>query len=87
VEIDVLMPEEAPLRRCHDVAETLQYCLEGLKEVDRAFVTIDCRFQIPIPNVESANVVQTPLKGLLAMPYLMESSRTDGYRAKEVGIA
>ena len=43
VEIDVLMPEEAPLRRCHDVAETLQYCLEGLKEVDRAFVTIDCK--------------------------------------------
>lgn len=43
VEIDVLMPEDAPLRRCHDVAETLQYCLEGLKEVDRAFVTIDCK--------------------------------------------
>ncbi|KAH7074673.1 hypothetical protein BKA63DRAFT_319118 [Paraphoma chrysanthemicola] len=47
VEIDVLMPEEAPLRRCHDVAETLQYCLEGLKEVDRAFVTIDYTSQGP----------------------------------------
>jgi hypothetical protein len=43
VEIDVLMAEDAPLSRCHDVAETLQYCLEGLKEVDRAFVTIDCK--------------------------------------------
>jgi cation diffusion facilitator family transporter len=43
VEIDILMPEDAPLRRCHDVAETLQYCLEGLNEVDRAFVTIDCK--------------------------------------------
>lgn len=44
VEIDVLMPEDAPLRRCHDVAETLQYCLEGLSEVDRAFVTVDCEY-------------------------------------------
>jgi cation diffusion facilitator family transporter len=43
VEVDILMPEDTPLRRCHDVAETLQYCLEGLKEVDRAFVTIDCK--------------------------------------------
>ena len=44
VEIDILMPEDAPLRRCHDVAETLQYCLEGLGEVDRAFVTVDCEY-------------------------------------------
>ncbi|KAF1851043.1 uncharacterized protein K460DRAFT_273143 [Cucurbitaria berberidis CBS 394.84] len=47
VEIDVLMPEEAPLRKCHDVAETLQYCLEGLDEVDRAFVTMDYTSQGP----------------------------------------
>jgi cation diffusion facilitator family transporter len=47
VEIDVLMPEDAKLSRCHDVAETLQYCLEGLKEVDRAFVTIDCKCFFP----------------------------------------
>jgi hypothetical protein len=60
VEIDVLMDEKAPLRKCHDIAETLQYCTEGrslfvalcgddadsctgLKEVDRAFVTMDCK--------------------------------------------
>jgi len=29
VEIDVLMDEKAPLRKCHDIAETLQYCTEG----------------------------------------------------------
>lgn len=46
VEIDILMAENTPLSRCHDVSETLQYCLEGLNEVDRAFVTIDCRFAI-----------------------------------------
>jgi divalent metal cation (Fe/Co/Zn/Cd) transporter len=43
VEIDILMLENTPLSRAHDVAETLQYCLEGLGEVDRAFVTIDCK--------------------------------------------
>jgi cation diffusion facilitator family transporter len=43
VEIDILMLESTPLSRAHDVAETLQYCLEGLGEVDRAFVTIDCK--------------------------------------------
>ncbi|KAF2128586.1 hypothetical protein P153DRAFT_423771 [Dothidotthia symphoricarpi CBS 119687] len=41
VEIDILMLADTPLRKCHDVAETLQYCLEGLNEVDRAFVTVD----------------------------------------------
>ncbi|KAF2678946.1 hypothetical protein K458DRAFT_347513 [Lentithecium fluviatile CBS 122367] len=47
VEIDVLMDEKAPLRKCHDIAETLQYCTEGLKEVDRAFVTMDYTSQGP----------------------------------------
>ncbi|PSN59916.1 hypothetical protein BS50DRAFT_222252 [Corynespora cassiicola Philippines] len=47
VEMDVLMDEKTPLRRCHDVAETLQYCTEGLNEVDRAFVTIDYTSQGP----------------------------------------
>ena len=29
------------MSRAHDIAETLQYCAEGLPEVDRAFVTTD----------------------------------------------
>ncbi|KAF2111998.1 hypothetical protein BDV96DRAFT_498196 [Lophiotrema nucula] len=45
VEIDILLDEKTPLKRAHDIAETLQYCTEGLKEVDRAFVTIDCKFR------------------------------------------
>ena len=44
VEIDIMMAEETKLGRAHDIAETLQYCLEGLGEVDRAFVTVDCAF-------------------------------------------
>ena len=43
VEVDVMMAEGEKVGRAHDVAETLQYCLEGLREVDRAFVTVDCK--------------------------------------------
>lgn len=42
-EIDLLLDEKTPLNKAHDVAETLQYCCEGLQEVDRAFVTTDCK--------------------------------------------
>jgi len=44
VEIDVLLDSQASLSKAHDVAETLQYCLEGLQDVDRAFVTVDCEY-------------------------------------------
>ncbi|KAL6160256.1 hypothetical protein ACJQWK_09423 [Exserohilum turcicum] len=53
VEIDVLMNEGTPLRTCHDIAETLQYCLEGLNEVDRAFVTMDYTDQGPTGHAET----------------------------------
>lgn len=35
VEVDVLLDPYTPLMRSHDISETLQYCLEGLPEVDR----------------------------------------------------
>ncbi|KAK7227695.1 hypothetical protein V2G26_015698 [Clonostachys chloroleuca] len=41
VEFDLLLDENTKLSRSHDIAETLQYCAEGLEEVDRAFVTTD----------------------------------------------
>ncbi|KAK4195718.1 hypothetical protein QBC40DRAFT_185177 [Triangularia verruculosa] len=41
VELDILLDEKTPLPTAHDIAETLQYCYEGLQEVDRAFVTVD----------------------------------------------
>lgn len=35
VEVDIMMDPYTPLMRSHDISETLQYCLEGLPEVDR----------------------------------------------------
>ncbi|KAI6364335.1 hypothetical protein MCOR25_005673 [Pyricularia grisea] len=40
-EFDLLLDENTSLRRSHDIAETLQYCAEGLEEIDRCFVTTD----------------------------------------------
>ncbi|KAL8728477.1 MAG: hypothetical protein Q9166_005375 [cf. Caloplaca sp. 2 TL-2023] len=47
VEIDVMLDGKTPLEQAHDIAETLQYCCEGLNEVDRAFVTMDYTAQGP----------------------------------------
>ncbi|EXJ61270.1 uncharacterized protein A1O5_11827 [Cladophialophora psammophila CBS 110553] len=46
-EFDILLDGKTPLRRTHDIAETLQYCCEALTEVDRAFVTTDYSAQNP----------------------------------------
>jgi len=53
VELDVLLDRETKLERVHDVSETLQYCLEGLGEVDRAFVSVDYTSQGPTGHAES----------------------------------
>ena len=41
VEVDVVLPEEMPLRRAHDIGESLQNTIEEMGEVERAFVHID----------------------------------------------
>ncbi|KAK0388411.1 hypothetical protein NLU13_4655 [Sarocladium strictum] len=41
VEIDIVMNEDTPLRISHDVAQTLQRKVEGLGDVERAFVHVD----------------------------------------------
>lgn len=54
VEYDLLLDEKTPLRSSHDIAETLQYCAEGLHEVDRAFVTVDYSSSGPAGHAEDA---------------------------------
>lgn len=41
VEVDVVMDENIPLKVSHDVAQSLQRKLEGLGDVERAFVHVD----------------------------------------------
>lgn len=47
VEYDLLMRGDTPLSKSHDISETLQYCAEGLTDVDRCFVTIDYSIKGP----------------------------------------
>ncbi|KAK4890817.1 hypothetical protein LTR27_010518 [Elasticomyces elasticus] len=54
VEYDILMDADEKLHRTHDVAETLQYCCEGLDEVDRAFVTADYTMSGPSGHAQDA---------------------------------
>lgn len=57
VEIDVLMEPHTKLYHAHDVAETLQYCCEGLGEVDRCFVSIDYSSSGPTGHANDAERV------------------------------
>ncbi|KAH3914941.1 hypothetical protein HBI56_017640 [Parastagonospora nodorum] len=41
VEVDVVMDEDLPLKVTHDVSQTLQRKLEGLADVERAYVHVD----------------------------------------------
>ncbi|KAJ3078746.1 hypothetical protein HK102_004267 [Quaeritorhiza haematococci] len=41
VEVDIVLPPEMPLQEAHDIGETLQFKLETLDDVERAFVHLD----------------------------------------------
>lgn len=43
VEVDIALDAESSLRDCHDIGEALQYALETLPFVERAFVHLDYR--------------------------------------------
>ena len=44
VEVDIVLSEDMPLPKAHNIGETLQVKLEQLPEVERAFVHIDFEF-------------------------------------------
>ena len=41
VEVDIVLDESMRLRDSHDLGESLQYVLESVPSVDRAFVHLD----------------------------------------------
>lgn len=44
LEVDIVLPETMSLKEAHDIGESLQYKLEELEEVERAFVHIDYEY-------------------------------------------
>ncbi len=41
VEVDIVLPRDMPLNQAHDIGESLQFKLEEVDEVERAFVHLD----------------------------------------------
>ncbi|ONK66161.1 uncharacterized protein A4U43_C06F4760 [Asparagus officinalis] len=41
LKVDIELPEDLPLKQAHTIGETLQIKIEGLPEVERAFVHLD----------------------------------------------
>ena len=54
VEVDVVMDENTPLKISHDVSQELQRKLEGLGDVERAFVHVDYENQHDINTEHKA---------------------------------
>ncbi|KAF9893026.1 hypothetical protein FE257_012437 [Aspergillus nanangensis] len=50
VEVDIILEEKTSLRDSHDVGESLQYMIESVPTVDRAFVHLDYDPWNPIPT-------------------------------------
>lgn len=41
------LDEKTSLEHAHDISETLQYCMEALDDVDRAFISADYNIKGP----------------------------------------
>jgi divalent metal cation (Fe/Co/Zn/Cd) transporter len=61
VEVDIVLDENMNLRDSHDLGESLQYILESVPTVDRAFVHIDVSFLTYLLQILSANVLHSML--------------------------
>jgi hypothetical protein len=56
VEYDILLDHKTSLHTSHDVAETLQYCAEGLNGIDRCFVSTDYSESGPKGHAQDAEM-------------------------------
>jgi cation diffusion facilitator family transporter len=66
VEVDIIMDEEQSLKVTHDVSQTLQRKLEGLADVERAFVHVDYEAMHDVHEEHKALYVKRPPKKPLA---------------------
>lgn len=59
VEVDILLHPYTPLMTSHDISETLQYCLEGLPEVDRTLSSQ--HISLPSTSINTTRLTTIPL--------------------------
>jgi len=63
-EVDIIMDEGEPLKVTHDVSQTLQRKLEGLADVERAFVHVDYDFEHDVFDEHKALYEKTKPKAV-----------------------
>ena len=80
VEVDVVLPEEMPLRQAHDIGESLQNRIEEMGEVERAFVHIDFE---TAHYPEHASTIGHRRRAAVAQ----EAGGNDGGEASKEGLA
>ncbi|KAF1966882.1 hypothetical protein BU23DRAFT_592945 [Bimuria novae-zelandiae CBS 107.79] len=73
VEVDIVMDEDMPLKVTHDVSQTLQRKLEGLADVERAYVHVDYENEHdikeehkPLYEITERRSIKQRVKGLLS---------------------
>ncbi|OAL55437.1 hypothetical protein IQ07DRAFT_582924 [Pyrenochaeta sp. DS3sAY3a] len=71
VEVDIVMDEDLPLKITHDVSQSLQRKLEGLADVERAYVHVDYEDEHdineehkPLYQVTQSRTIKERLQGL-----------------------
>jgi divalent metal cation (Fe/Co/Zn/Cd) transporter len=59
VEVDIVCEKDMTLKDSHDLGESLQYVLESVPVVDRAFVHLDYESYVRHPVVFSAKLIES----------------------------
>ncbi|KAI8241052.1 hypothetical protein K4K55_012951 [Colletotrichum sp. SAR 10_96] len=87
VEIDIVMDEATPLKISHDVAQELQRKVEGLGDVERAFVHVDYEDQHNIQTEHKALYEKVKKKPKRTLKEILLRTKKDTSKVVETEIS
>ncbi|KAJ3947539.1 hypothetical protein N0V92_013253, partial [Colletotrichum tropicale] len=87
VEIDIVMDESTPLKISHDVAQELQRKVEGLGDVERAFVHVDYEDQHNIQTEHKALYEKVEKKPKRTLKEILLRTKKDTSKVVETEIS
>ncbi|KAJ0353031.1 hypothetical protein KNSL1_002225 [Colletotrichum chrysophilum] len=87
VEIDIVMDEATPLKISHDVAQELQRKVEGLGDVERAFVHVDYEDQHNIQTEHKALYEKVEKKPKRTLKEILLRTKKDTSKVVETEIS
>ncbi|OLN85297.1 Metal tolerance protein 10 [Colletotrichum chlorophyti] len=86
VEIDIVMDETTPLRVSHDVSQELQRKVEGLADVERAFVHVDWEDQHCVATEHKSPFPEKEKKTKQTLRDVLQWTKKDKARVTETEI-